>query len=568
LKDHKMDGRNQENTEPSPEPSAMGGPPSQQSPQRPLSPTTPGESSLLQQSLFSFSADGTCYEDCEDDDSLPSLSVVPPSPLSRPSSSLFGDAESESRQRQQSQSQPQSQRSHLKSTHLPYRRSRNRQPPVPEVHLHNDEDTFFEDRSLEHRARQTLVHTPDSARTIPAEVQPQEDPSSADVARVHGNALQALVKLKEELMKANENIRAMDRENKTVVKERDELRGRLQGRDSSSQSQIIDLEEQVYRLEGTAETLKAQNEDLEAKVRAAAREKKDFMHKRLAADNRQKEMKTEIDRLKVELETKSELETRIKSLEKENENIKKDKLELSSRITTLLEEGSKTMLQNAVADSEAKYREIKQLKSECTASVARIEELEADLKGTTEKLNQVTEASKQKIESLEAELRESNDNMKTLRSEFSPKSKSVLRGPVSPSRRMSTNSNNSNVRFHTESPADSAGGTLDSSIADRLARIRDSAERANLVRAHKREMARVKAEKEAQIKKLSIDHGEALRKAVKQSEAKMNARLTELKASLEQAYEEKLEEVETRYRQQISEVRRMICPWLCICCFA
>jgi hypothetical protein len=557
LNDYTMDERSQDNTEQSPEPSAMGGPPSQQSPQRPLSPTTPGESSLLHHSLFSFSAGESVYEDC--DDSLPPIPVVPPSPLSQPSSSLFDDADLESRQ----QSQPQ--RSHLKSTPLPYLRSRNRQPPVPEVRLDNEEDTFFEDRSLEHRARQTLVNTPDTARSIPTEVQPQEGPSSADVARVHGNALQAIVRLKEELIKANEKIRAMDRENKTVIKERDELRGRLQGRDSSSQSQLIDLEEQGYRLEGKAETLKAQNEDLEAKVRAAAREKKDFMHKRLAADNRQKAMKTEIDRLKAELETKSELETRIKSLEKENENLKKDKLELSNRITILLEEGSKSMHQKA--DSEAKDLEVERLKSEVTGNAARIQELETDLKGANEKLNQVTEASKQKIESLEAELRESADNMKTLRSEFSPRSKSSLRGPVSPSRRTSTNSSSSNVRFHTESPVDSAGGTLDSNIAERLARIRDSAERANLVRAHKREMARIKAEKDGQSKKLSSNHEETLRKAVKQSEVKMNTRLTELKASLEQEYEEKLEEVETRYRQKISEVRQTICPWLCSCCF-
>jgi DNA repair exonuclease SbcCD ATPase subunit len=276
-------------------------------------------------------------------------------------------------------------------------------------------------------------------------------------------------------------------------------------------------------------------------------------------------MKTEIDRLKAELETKSELETRIKSLEKENENLKKDKLELSNRITILLEEGSKSMHQKA--DSEAKDCEIERLTSECNDNVAKIQELETDLKGANEKLNQVTETSKQKIASLEAELQESNDNMKTLRSEFSPRSsKSSLRGPVSPSRRTS-NSSISNVRFHTESPADSAGGTLDSNIADRLARIRDSAERANLVRAHKREMARVKAEKEAQIKKLLTDQEEALRKAVKQSGTKMNTRLMELKAALEQEYEEKLEEVETRYRQQISEVRKMKCPWLYICCF-
>lgn len=547
-----MGEQSQDYRELSPEPSAMGGPPSQQSPQRPLSATAPGESSLLQHSLFSFSADGSVYEDCEDD-SLPTLSVVPPSPLSRPSSSLFDDADLASRQ------QSQSRRSHLKSTPLPYLRSRNRQPPVPEVHLDNDEDTFFEDRSLEHRARQTLVHTPDTERSIPTEALPEEEPSSADVARVHRNALQAIKRLKVELMNANEKIRAMDRENKTVVKERDELRGRFQGRDSSSQSQLIDLEEHVYQLEGTAETFKAQNADLEAKVRAAAREKKDFMHKRLAADNRQKAMKTEIDRLKADLETKSELETKITGLEKENGNFKKERLELSSKIASLLEEGSESMHQKA--DSEAKDREIERLKSECTDNVARIHELEADLKGANEELNQVTEASKQKIESLEAELRESNDNMKTLRSEFSPRSKSSLRGPASPSRRTSTNLSMSNVRFHTESPADdSAGATLDTSIAERLARIRDSAERANLVRAHKREMARVKAEKEAQIKKLSTDHEDALRKLVKQSEAKMNTRFTELKASLEQEYEEKLEEVETRYRKQISEVRRMICP--------
>jgi hypothetical protein len=162
--------------------------------------------------------------------------------------------------------------------------------------LDNEEDTFFEDRSLEHRARQTLVHTPGTARGFPTEAQPQEEASSADVAQVHGTSLEAIMRLKEENMKANEKIRAMDREKKTVVKKPDEeLRGRFQERDTPSQSQLIDLEEQACPFEGAAETLKMQNEDLEAKVRAAAREKIDFMHKCQAADNQQKAMKTEID---------------------------------------------------------------------------------------------------------------------------------------------------------------------------------------------------------------------------------------------------------------------------------
>ncbi len=101
----------------------------------------------------------------------------------------------------------------------------------------------------------------------------------------------------------------------------------------------------------------------------------------------------------------------------------------------------------------------------------------------------------------------------------------------------------------------SPGATLEHSIADRLARMRDSAERAHLIKAHKREMARVKLDKEADAKKLANAHDDAMRKAKKQADSMLNSKLEELTKTLNEEYEEKLDEAESRHKDNFSEVR-------------
>ena len=86
--------------------------------------------------------------------------------------------------------------------------------------------------------------------------------------------------------------------------------------------------------------------------------------------------------------------------------------------------------------------------------------------------------------------------------------------------------------------------------------MRDSAERAHLIRVHKRELARLKLDQEAELQTLVTSHDEAMRKAAKQAKSAMNQRLEEVKATLRDEYEEKMEEVEHRHKQKFLKMQQ------------
>jgi hypothetical protein len=89
-----------------------------------------------------------------------------------------------------------------------------------------------------------------------------------------------------------------------------------------------------------------------------------------------------------------------------------------------------------------------------------------------------------------------------------------------------------------------------------MARLRDSAERAHLIRGHKRELARVKSDFHAKIRELQIDHADALKKAAKQLDAKRKAELEELTQKLNQQHESNLEEVEEEHQKRLSQLQK------------
>jgi hypothetical protein len=94
--------------------------------------------------------------------------------------------------------------------------------------------------------------------------------------------------------------------------------------------------------------------------------------------------------------------------------------------------------------------------------------------------------------------------------------------------------------------------------------MRDSAERAHLIRAHKRELSRLKLDKDAEIKKLVTAQEDTLRKALKQADAKMNVKLDDMRKALTEEYEEKLEEIEARHTQKFEEVSDEICVFFVV----
>lgn len=552
-------GYNDDDTEPTPVPHTYRPPLPSQHPES----QSPNDLSLLDKSLFSFSVGGTLPEE----GSLPSFPQEPPSPLSRPTSSLLEGEVDPAR---------------LYTRRTTTEHDYNRQPPISEVHLDNsDDDTFFEcvdDKSLAQRTRRSLMATPqpknistisyDSNRsrsksrtTTPSLVEMVEssvsqssrishsmqsagtrsrsssplkqqqlnlnttnrttDPSSDDVVRVHESALQAIIRLKEELLRANDRNEMLKGQQQTLMEEKDEVLSRFH--------QVhMDLEEkqhQLHSLELDRSDWQQDKRELERQLRSTVRERKDAMHRKLAADNRQKEWKGQLETLQLELEEalalKEELASDLAVLQSTNSQLQREKKDLADQLDSKVQADS-GKIKSLRLEMETKDDEIAQLKNTL-----------ADTKNEGQEL-------RLKLETLQQEHEKTIKDMESLQQLSLRKQKS------------------SSIRFQEQQHQheEQEGGVLDSSIADRLAKMRDSAERAHMIRVHKRELSRLKLDKEAEIQRLVSSHEDAMRKAAKQANANLNTKLDELKAVLRDEYEEKMEEVESHHIQKFSKVRR------------
>jgi hypothetical protein len=433
---------------------------------------------------------------------------------------------------------------------------------MSDVHVQEDDDTFFEcveDRSLARRTRRSLLATPKAkaspsaaastqsntsvdlslsqihpstlalaaaavrkspiARSSPQNLSQTRsvDVSSDDVVRVHGNALQALVQMKEELIKAHEANHALEQEKRTSVQDLDAVERKLHDYQVKQQEELEGLSKE-------REEWFHEKNDLELQLRTAAREKRDSMHRKLAADNRQKQWKSQLDDIKVELEEtlaqKEVLASDLVSVQKHNEELQNES------------EGLAQQLESQVAADSKKIRE---LRLETEQRDNAINELKAALDARKEE----AERLRKKLLKYKEALKEANDAMK---------SKPALKSPSSRSARSFASTS---VRFQEDDH-----GVMETSIADRLAKMRDSAERAHMIRVHKREVSRLKVDKESELQKLVAEHEEALRNATKETTTTLNSKLEEVKTTLKEEYDEKAAELEKRHNQKFVEVRK------------
>ncbi len=541
------------------------------------------ENSLLNSTLLSLSVDevGT----------LPSLAFNPPSPLSQPSQSLFDDHKENSsqlmnryttrtptnarspstlslaRKRRQQRVQNGSTTSDLSRDS---NRNGKKNPPMQEVYMKenksssdatnptdsqdaNDNDTFLdcvEDRSLANRARQTLqsesyspspsvVSSLDGHPAMPNQYSGQrlenidETIGSGDVVRVHESALNALQQLKEELVKANQRNEELTREKEIWKEEEQHLRQEITALKSSDRQKEADLQrlrEDHERLRDDKENTEMQRSNLaeekkklDAQSRESTRTIKEFRHRILAGDNRHKELKGQLDKLNVELESalsaKGEMAAEIAQAQTE-------RMELESTMEKLRKQLS----------------EATQERDQTSSNGQRFEEA---LRIERKKLQDLRASSDAEIGRLNGSLRKANEALHRLRAELTPKVRSAVQHNNS---MISTGSNSPGIEF---GPAP----TLDSAIADRMARLRDSAERAHLVRGHKRELARVKSDRDAKVRQLESDHSDTLKKITKQLESKRKSELEELAKKLKEEHESHLEEVEEEHQKRLSQLQ-------------
>lgn len=534
-----------DDTESTPEPLVRPPPPT------PLhaSPHQVVSSSILEKTLFSFSVDDTLDEM---GGSLPSLPPEPPSPVSRQPEFLYGDDGSSRQHHQRANSSVITNSASI------------RQPPIHEVHLNDEDDTFsecFEDRSLAHRTRRSLEKIPEQIpyqveESASASLDDAPNPSPDDVARVHDSALQALIKLKEELTKANEK-------NKTLARERDLFKQQLEEQEHMAK----DVQDESMSVE---ESLKSENQNLtrekdelisEKKILQAKlqREKKEAMNRKLAADNRQKELVKMKDELQEALANKEELSSDLgiitdkgSELEKENTQLRQQLKTRANTESTIDELRSQIDLKdNEISAIRLTLAEMKEEKEQ------ESRKYKADRDASNLKLKEQHEASQKEVGLLKIALQEANDLLDKSRLEMQSKARSSLRiSSFSPNSKSPATRTPTSIQFVAGGTSwkSSPSATLENSVADRLARMRDSAERAHLIRFHKREIARMKQDKEQEITTLVESHKQALREASEQDDSKLNRRIEGVKLALKEEFEEKLKQTESRHKQKFSEV--------------
>lgn len=92
-------------------------------------------------------------------------------------------------------------------------------------------------------------------------------------------------------------------------------------------------------------------------------------------------------------------------------------------------------------------------------------------------------------------------------------------------------------------------------IPDRLGRMRDAAERAALVKEHRRELSRLKAEHDAEVKRFTARHDKDLKDVFEEAKSEVSARSRETRRRLQGEYDAKVAGLERRFQAELARVR-------------
>jgi hypothetical protein len=95
----------------------------------------------------------------------------------------------------------------------------------------------------------------------------------------------------------------------------------------------------------------------------------------------------------------------------------------------------------------------------------------------------------------------------------------------------------------------------DAEVPDRLGRIRDAAERSQLMLEHRREIARLKAEHEGELKRLSDAHDQDIKDVFEEAKADVSVRARESRRRLKREFEAKIASMERSHQVEMAKVR-------------
>ena len=509
----------------------------------------------------------------EDDESLASLPGAP-SPYSDPPASLFSGED-------------------------PPKRTQSRRPPLREVRLsaasnlhHHQNDTFDSDRSLEQRMHRTLQQTP---------AQPPNLASSFSLLTPAANRstlLPAVMTLKKDLQESHQSLYLLQEENKALATECDRMQTELDAWQSSSRDQDKAWKEQESKLEESLDRFRDQNhnltlekEELATQLETLDQTKQDLelaeqekahLEADLQALSKEKEqVSISLNQAQRELEAQAkhlkELETQVKTESNERcktqEKLDALKLEIEALNIQLkkLSEDSAARLQQAKEDAVAKEQCLKQENSSYQLELDRLKAMlkEAEKRQTSEASEATTKVAdlQKEMERLEAALQDLQTKNSGLLAE-----KVALRRKLVQQLRSRTDvgcqtdpepktTATSEAGIQTDAPVEATTIPYHTSVAsgnsitDRLGRIRDAAERAQMEHKFRRELSRLKSEHEAELKQLQARHDGNLKKTVHDIKTEANTRSKDYRRRIQEEYESKILDLQQTHEAEMTKVR-------------
>lgn len=252
---------------------------------------------------------------------------------------------------------------------------------------------------------------------------------------------------------------------------------------------------------------------------------------------------------------KKQSEDRISALESQQQGLtekqKTDQIEII-RLRNALKEASK----------ETGKASASNLKAE--TEVLSLQEGYEDLQGTIDEMKVSLQDSHQRVEEQAEELRVAKDALKTaqvntdkhlaeiqkLEAELEEAMQAVGEAAATP-----LHANTTHTSCTSESSQSQTNNDMGCPILDRLARIRDAAERAALVKDHHREIARLQDQYESKIKSLSTRLQQRMEDSVSTVKSELLAKHSVNVDALQSDWEARLVTLEKRHQEEIEMVR-------------
>ena len=417
-------------------------------------------------------------------------------------------------------------------------------------------DTFYEDRSLEARIHRSLMKAPTCDEIAMMNLKRQIPQQKAEISR-EAKLERTLEQTRNKFKEAQDQLLDLQTENKTLHEECQRLQLRLAQKDDIS-GKI--LRQEVERLQRSIKTLTSQKNQFQAEAESMAlaklaseEEGERMMKSWKVAERDANDAQKECSKLKKELETyqNNSVET------KRSKSLMEDQLLDMRKHNTLLDE-------KILAESNKSRATVAEIQLKLDKTENGYKELQTKIQELSIQLDaksKVCSALMTKKAQLEERLKRPSLHHQEVQTDAiawtNPETFTQSERPLSLKRPTPVSTTARPISSDSMLPprvSPTSDPTDSNSLSDRLTRIRESAEKASLIREHQRDVSRLQSEHAAEIACQQQEFNEESGRIAEESRVELNHRIKELKRRLVTEYEKKLDELERKHKKELQRV--------------